>query len=392
MPKKSENTEQPVEEKKKKGPKAEKAGKEKKADKDKSDKADKGKKAKKAEAAEAALSPEAGTASAEQPSRAQAADSLEPVDAEHPELTPEQVQAIVSGANRTHAEGLGDAWAVVLGRNPAALMPQVISTVLHEGGTRPSWQWKRGGKEYVLMAWPREQSLRASVLMRAEEEGGQLRPCDAVPLLEGQPNDLTVENVHPWENGCGADVAVSMIEGKNPMWLYDPLYIRDKDDLTPGITHTFTLAGLCFAVRKALLDDVTITQGPQYEAYAADWLAAHPGTGRLDVPPLKVSMKGRRMIMPGRRFCEYQIRAEVEAVHQGQLEQMPITLMYLRFPFDERDPMLLPVYASKMVLGDYEPKAGDEIDAYVWLQGRVIDFDPQAPDATEDDTQTAPQQ
>ena len=389
MPKKSENTEQPVEEKKKKAPKAEKAGKEKKsaADKtDKSDKAEKGKKAKKAEAVEAAQSPEAA-----EPAR-EAAEDLQPLDAEHLDLTPEQVQAIVSGANRTHAEGLGDAWAVVLGRNPAALMPQVISTVLHEGGTRPAWQWKRDGKEYVLMAWPREEALRASVLLRAEEEGGQLRPCDAVPLLEGQPNDLTVESVHPWENGSGADVAVSMIEGKNPMWLYDPLYIRDKDDLTPGITHTFTLAGLCFAVRKALLDDVTITQGPQYEAYAADWLAAHPGTGRLDVPPLKVSMKGRRMIMPGRRFCEYQIRAEVEAVRQGQLEQMPITLMYLRFPFEGREPMLLPVYASKMVLKDYEPKAGDEIDAYVWLQGRVIDFDPQAPDAAEDDTQAAPRQ
>lgn len=392
MPKKSENTEQPVEEKKKKAAKADKSGKEKKADKAKSDKADKGKKAKKAEAAEAVLSPEANSASAEQPSRAQAADSLEPVDAEHPELTPEQVQAIVSGANRTHAEGLGDAWAVVLGRNPAALMPQVVSTVLHEGGTRPAWQWKRGGKEYVLMAWPREESLRASVLMRADEEGGQLRPCDAVPLLEGQPNDLTVESVHPWESGSGADVAVSMIEGKNPMWFYDPLYIRDKDDLTPGITHTFTLAGLCFAVRKALLDDVTITQGPQYEAYAADWLAAHPDKGRMDVPPLKVSMKGRRMIMPGRRFCEYQIRAEVEEVRQGTLEQMPITLMYLRFPFDEREAMLLPVYASKMVLKDYEPKAGDEIDAYIWLQGRVIDFDPQGPDAAEDEVQDVPRQ
>lgn len=400
MPKKSENTEQPVEEKKRKAPKAEKSGKEKKSTAEKTAKADKSEKAdksKKTRKAEAVPTPEAAQPAQEEAGAAAApgtrdAEALQPLDAEHPELTPEQVQAIVSGANRTHAEGLGDAWAVVLGRNPAALMPQVISTVLHEGGTRPSWQWKRGGKEYVLMAWPREEALRASVLMRAEEEGGQLRPCDAVPLLEGQPNDLTVESVHPWETGAGADVAVSMIEGKNPMWFYDPLYIRDKDDLTPGITHTFTLAGLCFAVRKALLDDVTITQGPQYEAYAADWLAAHPGTGRLDVPPLKVSMKGRRMIMPGRRFCEYQIRAEVEEVRQGSLEQMPVTLMYLRFPFDERAPMLLPVYASKMVLKDYEPKAGDEIDAYVWLQGRVIDFDPQAPDAAEDDTQAAPQQ
>lgn len=391
MPKKSESTEQPVEEKKKKAAK-DKGGKEKKNDDAKAEKGKKGKKGDKTEAARTAEAPVASGSAAVAPgdvSAADSADHLEPLDAEQPDLTPEQVQAIISGVNRTHAEGLGDAWAVVLGRNPAALMPQVVGTVLHEGGTRPAWQWKRGGKEYVLMAWPREQSLRAAVLLRAEEEGGQLKPCDAVPLLEGQPNDLTVDSVHPWEKGTGADVAVTMIEGKNPMWLYDPLYLRDKDDLTPGITHTFTLAGLCLAVRKALLDDVTITQGPQYEAYAADWLAAHPGASRLDVPPLKVSMKGRRMIMPGRRFCEYQLRGEVEAVRQGNLENMPVTLLYLRFPFEQREPMLLPVYASKMVLGDYEPEAGDEIDAYVWLQGRIIDFDPLAEDAAEDDSDSA---
>ena len=96
-------------------------------------------------------------------------------------------------------------------------------------------------------------------------------------------------------------------------------------------------------------------------------------------------MKGRRMIMPGRRFCEYQLRGEVEEVRQGNLENMPVTLLYLRFPFEQREPMLLPVYATKMVLGEYEPKAGDEIDAYVWLQGRVIDFDPLAEDAVEEE-------
>ena len=37
--------------------------------------------------------------------------------------------------------------------------------------------------------------------------------------------------------------------------------------------------------------------------------------------------------------------------------------------------MVLPIYASKMVLRDYDPQEGDEVDAYVWLQGRVIDMD-----------------
>lgn len=54
-------------------------------------------------------------------------------------------------------------------------------------------------------------------------------------------------------NGMGANVAVSMIEGKNPMWFFDPLR-RDRADFTPGVTHTFLVAGLAYVVRKALLD------------------------------------------------------------------------------------------------------------------------------------------
>ena len=54
---------------------------------------------------------------------------------------------------------------------------------------------------------------------------------------------------------------------------------------------------------------------------------------------------------------------------------MPVKQVYLSFPFDDRQPLRLPVYASKMVLGEYEPAVGDEVDAYVWLQGRIIDID-----------------
>lgn len=291
--------------------------------------------------------------------------------------TSTEAEAVMLGQDRTHFEGLGDAWAVLTGQNPVSLMPQVVGTVLHEGGTRSAWQWKRKGREYVLMAWPQDQPVRAAVLM-AGNEGGELRPVNALPLLEGLPNDLTVDEVHPWASGDSANVAVTMLEGKNPMWFCDPLYGRDHDDLTPGITHTFLLAGLAYGLRKALLDEVTVTQGPQYESYAAAWLTENPDKSRLDVPPLKVSVAGRHMIMPGRRFCEYQMRGVVEEVQDCQLEKMAVKILYMSFPFEERPPMRLPVYASKMVLRDYEPQKGDEVDAYVWLQGRVIDLD-QAP-------------
>ena len=171
---------------------------------------------------------------------AEQAEQMEGADAAR-QPSEEELKAMLRGENRQHDEALGDAWAVLLGQNPMAVMPQVVGTVLHDGGPRPAWQWKRSGKDYVLMAWPKDQPSRAAVLMQADE-GEKFKPLSAVPFLEGLPNDLTVEDIHPWSQGGGANVAVSMIEGKNPMWFYDPLYLRDKDDLTPGVTQTFWLS------------------------------------------------------------------------------------------------------------------------------------------------------
>ncbi len=292
--------------------------------------------------------------------------------------TPEEAEARLKGANRLHAAGLGAPWAVLLGGDPAQYMPAVVGTVLHDGGTRPAWRWTGRGTDYVLMAWPKEEPVRAAVLV-AGPQGEKLRPVDAFPLLQGLANDLTVERVEPWKEGRGADVACVVEEGRNPMWFFDPLYSRDRDDLTPGVLQTFLVAGLALNLRRALLDELSITKGPYFEAHAEQWLAEHPDARRLDVPPLKIPMAGKHLIMPGRLFGEYQLRATVEEVADTRLDRMEVKILYLRFPFQEREPLLLPVYASKAVLKDYEPKAGDEVDAYVWLQGRVIDIDASVP-------------
>jgi hypothetical protein len=286
----------------------------------------------------------------------------------------DEMRARLTGESRVHFEGLGDAWGVLTGRTPAEVMPQIVGTVVHEGATRPVWQWRREGKEYVLLAWPQDQPARAAVLM-AGDDGGELSPVTVVPLLDGLPNDLTVEESRPWQRGHLANVSVSVIEGENPLWFFNPLYNRDIEALTPGVTHTFLLAGLAYGLRKALIDEFTITRGPRYETWASSWLAKNPDKGRLDVPPLKVDVAGKRIILPGRNFCEYELRGLVEEVEDCQLEKMPVKILHLTFPFEDRTPLRLPVFASNLVLGDYIPLKGDEVDAYVHLQGRVVDFD-----------------
>lgn len=254
------------------------------------------------------------------------------------------------------------------------IMPQIVATVIHDGGTRPAWQWLSDGQERIMMAWPKDQPIRAAVLMSGPQKEN-LKPVTVTPLVEGFPNDLTIEEIHPRSEGLGGDVAVNMLEGQRPMWFYDPLFDRDKSDLTPGVTQTFWLGAVALGIRKALLDEITITQGEDYEAYAAQWLEDNPGKSRLDVPPLKMAVKGKHFIMPGQAFGEYQLRAVVAKVEDWQLDKMPVKALYLKFPFDERAPMNLPLFASRFVLGDYEPQEGQEIEAYAWFQGRIIDLE-----------------
>jgi len=273
---------------------------------------------------------------------------------------------------REHIEGLGDPWAALL-TNPAELMPQVVGTVLEAGGTRPAWQSKYLGQECVLMAWPQDSPIRAAVVMRGEE-GGKLMPVTAVPLLEGALNDMTIDDLHPWSNGVEAAVAACRNEDAQPLWFYTPLYFRDRVALmTPGVRHTFMLAGLAYGVRRALLDDMSITGGPHFEVWAEKWLEENPDKTRLDVPPLKISLHGACVLLPTPQYTIYQLRAPILAVEESELSGEKIYILRLAFGLDTQEPLDLPIYASARACKKYVPKEGDEIDAVIWLQGRLLD-------------------
>ena len=156
----------------------------------------------------------------------------------HRKPTPEEAQAMLRGENRQHFEGLGLQWGVLLGGMPQQLMPQVVATVLKAGGTRPAWRWNVNKTDFYLMAWPKDEPVRACVVM-AGPEGDKLHPLDAFPMAEGLPNDAKVAETHPWKVGVGGNVAVTMTEGRSPMWFYDPVFERDYDMLTDdGIAKT----------------------------------------------------------------------------------------------------------------------------------------------------------
>ena len=155
------------------------------------------------------------------------------------------------------------------------------------------------------------------------------------------------------------------------LWCISLLF-RDRENLTPGVRHTFLIGGLAYGLRRALLDEMTITEGVEYERYVAEWLAQNPGKTRLDVPQLTVDLRGARIVVPGDVASEYQIRVPVTSVEEMHIQNEKIYMLIVEFGLNTPNPLRFPLYAPERVC-KIVPQAGDEIDAIIWLQGRIID-------------------
>lgn len=273
---------------------------------------------------------------------------------------------------RKHFEGIGTAWLALLD-NPKTELPPLVALTMDKGGIRDIWRYHDEGIETIVMGWPAEAGMRIGVTLRGGM-GDKLKPISTYPLLEGLPNDMTVAEVHAWENQAEGTVGAERNEGAEAVWFYNPFLFRDNKDLTQGVRHTFLLAGLAYAVRPALLDELTITHGPQYDDFAKNYLETHPGSTRLDVPQLKMPLAGSRILMPGDFYADYQLRVPITSVEESKLGPEKIYMLILEFGLNTDNPLRFPLYAPARICKEgYVPKAGDEIDALLWLQGRITD-------------------
>ncbi|MDR2727376.1 MAG: hypothetical protein LBC10_05230 [Deltaproteobacteria bacterium] len=271
-----------------------------------------------------------------------------------------------------HSESLGDQWHCLLD-DPGQIIPGMALVIAQEGGTREAWKRVTARHETVLLAFPPDVPIRGAVIVRGEPEG-EMKAKSVLPLLEGLPNDMTIAEVYPWKSDVEGAVAARRNEDADPIWFYTPFLFRDRDDLTPGVRQTILLAGLAYGLRRALVDEMTITSGPSYEEYAALWLAENPGKTRLDVPQLKVPLAGARILESGSLLCEYQLRAPITSVETVNFGPETVYLLRLSFGLHTENPLELAIYASARICKNYVPRADDEIEAYVWLQGRMLDL------------------
>ena len=131
-----------------------------------------------------------------------------------------------------------------------------------------------------------------------------------------------------------------------------------------------------------------MTEGPAYEKHALEWMKQHPDKTRLDVPALKIPLKGRTLIDITDRCCEYQCRANIFDVDSFMFGPENSQMKIYRFGVgfgDPENPLYAIIYVPERVcVKGYEPKEGDDVDMIFWLQGRVDDTEGMVAQETEE--------
>ncbi len=268
-------------------------------------------------------------------------------------------------------EALGHLWQTVM-KDPKIELPVMIPYVVKEGLTREAWQVKTDKQETMLIAWPKDAPFRAGITVQGKPEG-KLDTKTCTPLLEGFANDLTVDEVKPWSSGVEAYFTAFRNEDKQALCFYNPLYFRDKQDLTPGVRQSFVVSGLASALRRGLLDDMHVTKGPLFENYIASWLEENPGSSRHEAPQLSIDLRGERILIPSDFPGNYQMRCPISTVDTCQFADELIYVLGIELGLNTENPLRFILYAPEKICHNITPKVGDEIDALIWLQARVVD-------------------
>ena len=106
-------------------------------------------------------------------------------------------------------------------------------------------------------------------------------------------------------------------------------------------------------------------------------MKANPSKSRLDVPALKISLRGKTFIDITEHCSQYHSRAvifDVDSFMFGpENAQMKIYRFGVQFG-DEKAPVYALIYAPERVCQrGYVPAEGDEVDMVFWMQGRIVD-------------------
>lgn len=276
--------------------------------------------------------------------------------------------------------GHGEHWEAIEGdtkKTVTTLLPVSIERGKVTGGSEFNVILEDGTvrREKALGIVHGEMPLRYLVLVCTDSTKGQ--PVNTVwsfyPLCaECVSHRLTIEKLHPWENGIEGVVSASTTSGAM-VWFFDPYYFVNKDVYKIGKGYDITLGALALKLQKPAQNEIVITEGPLIELERQRAIEEDPHADTSKITSVTLSLENLSMCMPSEDYPdEASYRGVVENI--GYFETEGIGFYRYKttiLKFGDDNLVSIYLYASESVLGDYRPKVGDNVEGVIWMQGTI---------------------
>lgn len=219
------------------------------------------------------------------------------------------------------------------------------------------------------LVWPyRTEGL--SLILHAD--GGTNRLVSVFPFTtNGVQQTVMLHEVHVWPGGLEAQVVASW--GEAEIAFFDNQYLINRSLYEAGMEYDFILAGIAYTARPADELEWQVERHPDEVAWANRHL--EPG----EVPhEASVTLKstGMAVLLPAEKLDrdDYNFRAPVKSVEpfrQQWLGQQGWRVRATIMRSGDQDADLDIFITRKAWEGDQPPRVGQDIEGYLWLQGRL---------------------
>ncbi|MCI5850134.1 MAG: hypothetical protein MR009_01040 [Sutterellaceae bacterium] len=300
-----------------------------------------------------------------------------------------------------HMEGFGDDYEALWGEDFMAILAEEFGAARD---LKPTAFKREDGKELVRL---RDEPDPGRVGMKylLERSPGQKKFAFsfAYPVFPGTVAEVRIKDLYPWKGGLAGEVAFSLADQDFTVLLED--FFVDHYRLEPGMTAKLELYGVGLVCKEGERHEFTIKEGPLYEEGLKRFIGENPGKSERDYEGAKVVLDHAVIVFPGMADTYFELRSPVTEVRSlpfcgGELLQLQTVLVAGEdTPSDEegdaatvarfgrlredksgnpvpvqmpRTGLVIPIYASKAVLGSWKPQAGQNVEGVVRLGARLV--------------------
>ena len=225
----------------------------------------------------------------------------------------------------------------------------------------------------------------------------------AYPVFPGTVAEVRIKGLYPWKDGVSGEVSFSLGDRDFSALLED--FFVDHYRLEPGMTAKLELYGVVLNCKESERHEFTIKEGPIYEEGLKRFIRENPGKSERDFEGAKVVLDHAVIVFPGEEATFFEVRCPVAGVRRlpfcgGELTQLQSVFVagedtsfdeeggeasVARFGIAREDSsgkpvssqmpqeeLVLPVYASKSVLGGWKPEAGENVEGVIRLGARLV--------------------